>query len=163
MSAGFLALAIAEIVAGTPLRDSIRAAKLCLVNYPDHEEVLGAVEKAEASVSSAAMNPVAAGALGQGWIAEEALAIALYCSLAAPNLEEAVILAVNHSGDSDSTGSIAGNICGALYGVESIPARWLDALELRDEITAIADDLTALREGKLDDITDSIWTRYPGW
>jgi ADP-ribosylglycohydrolase len=95
-------------------------------------------------------------------VAEEALAIALYCALVAPNLEEAVVLAVNHSGDSDSTGAIAGNLCGALYGADSIPARWLDPLELRDAITAMADDLTELHEGKLEEVTDYLWERYPG-
>ena len=83
--------------------------------------------------------------------------------MVAPNFEEAVALAVNHSGDSDSTGAIAGNICGALYGVEAIPTRWADPVELRDEIIAIADDLTALAEGKLEEITDFLEIRYPGW
>ena len=83
--------------------------------------------------------------------------------MVAPNFEEAVALAVNHSGDSDSTGAIAGNICGALYGVDAIPARWANAVELRDEIKAIADDLTALAEGKLEEITGALSDRYPGW
>jgi glutathione peroxidase len=46
---------------------------------------------------------------------------------------------VNHAGDSDSTGAVTGNICGALYGVESIPDRWVGQLELRSEITKIAE------------------------
>ena len=43
-----------------------------------------------------------------------------------------------------------------MLGVEAIPARWLDGLELRDEITALADDLLAgFRNG-------SVWfDRYP--
>jgi ADP-ribosylglycohydrolase len=87
-----------------------------------------------------------------------------YFGLAAqPNFEEAVVLAVNHSGDSDGTGAIAGNICGSLYGVEAIPARWADFVELHDEIIAMADDLAALAEGNLEEITDPIWDRYPGW
>ncbi len=61
------------------------------------------------------------------------------------NVEEAVVLAVNHSGDSDSTGAVAGNICGALFGAETILARWADFVELHDEITAMADDLAAQR------------------
>ena len=69
----------------------------------------------------------------------------LYCALVAPNVEEAVVLAVNHSGDSDSTGAVAGNICGALFGAETILARWADFVELHDEITAMADDLAAQR------------------
>jgi hypothetical protein len=69
--------------------------------------------------------------LGHRWVAEEALAIGLCCALIAPNFEEAVVVAVNHSGDRDSTGAIAGKICGALYGDAAIPARWVDSLELR--------------------------------
>ena len=37
-------------------------------------------------------------------MAEEALAIAVFCALAAPDFESGVLTAVNHGGDSDSTG-----------------------------------------------------------
>ncbi|WP_307801083.1 ADP-ribosylglycohydrolase family protein [Microbispora triticiradicis] len=50
--------------------------------------------------------------LGAGWVAEEALAIAVYCALAQPDPREALLLAVDHSGDSDSTGVVCGNILG---------------------------------------------------
>lgn len=162
LSAGFMALLIEEIVSGASLRDSIRTAKRCLMTKPRHNEISVAVENAERLAQSDVpytKMPV----LGQGWVAEEALAIALYCALAAPNFEEAVVLAVNHSGDSDSTGAIAGNVCGALYGDSAIPARWLDRLELRDDITALADDLAALHEDRLDLDCDQIFKRYPGW
>ncbi|MGI8546622.1 MAG: ADP-ribosylglycohydrolase family protein [Gemmatimonadaceae bacterium] len=80
--------------------------------------------------------------LGQGWVAEEALAIAVYCALVAgEDFEAGVRLAVNHSGDSDSTGAITGNILGTMLGVGAIPARWLASLELRSQITEIADDI----------------------
>jgi hypothetical protein len=52
-----------------------------------------------------------------------------------------VILAVNHDGDSDSTGSITGNLLGTLYGVDAIPQQWLEPLELREVIAEIAEDL----------------------
>ena len=70
---------------------------------------------------------------------------------------------MDHSGDSDSTGAIAGNICGALYGEAAIPARWLDQLELRDEIVAIAGDLAGVRDDTLDLESDAVLERYPGW
>ena len=57
------------------------------------------------------------------------------------NFDEGVILAVNHGGDSDSTGAIAGNILGAMLGARSIGGHWLHDLELRDEIEMIAADL----------------------
>lgn len=56
--------------------------------------------------------------LGQGWVAEEALAIALYCALRSDRFAEGVTLAVNLTGDSgDSTGAIAGNPLGAMHGM----------------------------------------------
>jgi ADP-ribosyl-[dinitrogen reductase] hydrolase len=69
-----------------------------------------------------------------------------------------VRLAVNHSGDSDSTGSIAGNLLGAMLGAHAIPSQWLEMLELREEITALADDLLTRFRGD-----GEWWARYPGW
>ena len=83
-------------------------------------------------------------ALGEGWVAEEALAIGLLCSLRHENdFEGAITSAVNHGGDSDSTGAIAGNIVGAHLGLAGIPQHYLEHLELRDTISKIADDLFA--------------------
>ncbi len=80
--------------------------------------------------------------LGQGWVAEETLAIAIYCSLKyAHDFDRALIAAVNHSGDSDSTGAVTGNIVGASLGLQGIPAKYLKKLELKDVILDIADDL----------------------
>lgn len=81
-------------------------------------------------------------ALGEGWVAEEALAIGLLCSLRYENdFEGAITSAVNHGGDSDSTGAIAGNIVGTHLGLAGIPQHYLEHLELRDTISKIADDL----------------------
>lgn len=89
--------------------------------------------------------------LGEGWTAEEAWAISLYCVIHhIDNMKEAIIAAVNHDGDSDSTGSITGNIMGAIYGYEAIKRERLfcpygkkfeDTIELHNIILAIADDL----------------------
>ena len=80
--------------------------------------------------------------LGQGWVAEEALAIAVYCSLRHENdFSAGVIAAVNHDGDSDSTGAITGNILGAYLGYKAIEDKWKHDLELSDLILEVADDL----------------------
>ena len=80
--------------------------------------------------------------LGEGWVAEEALAIAVYCCLRhSDDLDAALIASVNHSGDSDSTGAITGNLLGAWLGAEGIHTRWLDDLELLDAIEEVAQDL----------------------
>ena len=55
--------------------------------------------------------------LGEGWVAEETWAIALYCAIRhIDSVEDAIIASVNHDGDSDSTGAVCGNIMGAIYG-----------------------------------------------
>lgn len=80
--------------------------------------------------------------LGEGWVGEETLAIAIYVvARHIDSFEDTLIAAVNHDGDSDSTGAVAGNIIGAIVGYDAIPKKFKDHLELRDVILAIADDL----------------------
>ena len=80
--------------------------------------------------------------LGEGWVAEEALGIALYCALRYQNdFSKAMIVSVNHKGDSDSTGAVTGNILGALIGYEAIDDKWKEELELRETILEVADDI----------------------
>ena len=80
--------------------------------------------------------------LGEGWVAEETLAIAIYCSVKyQEDFSKAVSVSVSHDGDSDSTGAVTGNILGALYGYEGIPDKWKENLECKDVILEIADDL----------------------
>lgn len=80
--------------------------------------------------------------LGEGWVAEETLAIAVYAVVRhIDSFEDTLISAVNHDGDSDSTGAVAGNIIGAIVGYDAIPDKFKRDLELHDVILAIADDL----------------------
>jgi len=80
--------------------------------------------------------------IGEGWTGHESLAIALYSAIKhADNFEDAVVSAVNHSGDSDSSGAICGNILGCLLGRSRIPEYYTDKLELIDVIEEIANDL----------------------
>ena len=82
------------------------------------------------------------GHLGEGWTGEEALAIALYCTLKHfDSFEDAMIAAVNHGGDSDSTGAVTGNILGAAIGYETIPQYYKDDLEVHGLILHMAYDL----------------------
>ena len=80
--------------------------------------------------------------IGGGWTGHEALAIAVYSALKhSDSFEDAIVSSVNHSGDSDSTGAICGNIMGALLGRKAIPEYYTDNLELIDVIEEIAEDL----------------------
>lgn len=80
--------------------------------------------------------------IGDGWCGDEALCIAIYCSLRYQNdFSKAIIAAVNHGGDSDSTGALTGNILGSWIGYSAIDSKWKDDLEVSDLILEIADDL----------------------
>lgn len=80
--------------------------------------------------------------LGEGWVGEETLAIAIYCALRHENdFDKALTASVNHRGDSDSTGSVTGNILGAYLGLQTIPEKYLKNLELRKTIMRVAERL----------------------
>lgn len=80
--------------------------------------------------------------LGEGWVAEETLAIAVYCALKYENdFDMALRTAVNHNGDSDSTGAVCGNILGAYLGYNAIPQKYKECLELHNLICETADNL----------------------
>lgn len=80
--------------------------------------------------------------IGEGWTGHEALAIAVYSALKHSDcFEDAIVCSVNHSGDSDSTGAICGNIMGTLLGRNAIPEYYTKDLELLDIIEEIAEDL----------------------
>ncbi|WP_234995536.1 ADP-ribosylglycohydrolase family protein [Streptoalloteichus hindustanus] len=88
--------------------------------------------------------------LGAGWLAAEALAIAVYAALVRykpTGFRDALLLAANHSGDSDTTAAITGNLLGATHGAEVLPRSWLHRLELAEVIAQLGRDLGAACAG----------------
>jgi ADP-ribosylglycohydrolase len=141
LAAGYFAELVWRVCRGEKLEGAARSALATLVREPGHEETTRAIERGIAAARTARRTPEEVERLGEGWVAEEALAIGLFCALAARDFGDGILLAVNHSGDSDSTGSIAGNLLGLVHGEAGIPARWLKRLELRHVIAEVADDL----------------------
>lgn len=87
--------------------------------------------------------------LGEGWVAEETLAIAIFSVMRHINdFGKCIVCAVNHDGDSDSTGAVAGNIIGAILGYNAIPEKYKSQLELHDLIVTVADDLAGMSTDK---------------
>jgi len=159
LAAGFLAAMIHALAGGAGIKEAALAAREILAGRDGSQETLSAVDRAMqlAEAGRPAADKVAR--LGRGWVAEEALAIALYSALSHPDdMKKALCLAVNHDGDSDSTGAITGNILGAYLGEDGLPAGWADQVELADVIRQIADDLAV---GYRD---DEEWAeKYPGY
>lgn len=105
-------------------------------------ELMDLLDKAIALAASDVEDCEAIKMLGEGWVAEETLAIAIYCALKySDDFERCIVAAVNHSGDSDSTGAVAGQILGAALGYGAIPKKYLTNLELKEVILELGDDL----------------------
>jgi ADP-ribosylglycohydrolase len=161
-SAGCFAAIIYHLISGRSLPEATELALRILERSEndEHEECAEAIHRAMAMWRVGDLNPSpeVIERIGGGWVGEEALAISLYCALASQDdFARGVLLAVNHSGDSDSTGAITGNLLGLTLGAGAIPERWLSELELLAEIKAVAGDLFKQFED-----TDSWWNRYPG-
>ncbi len=77
---------------------------------------------------------------GTGYVVE-ALEAALWAFHRSDDFREGALLAVNLGDDADTTGAIYGQIAGAHYGAEAIPAPWRAQLTMLTEITSLADQL----------------------
>ncbi len=163
LPAALMTLLLSRIVPLTP--DEVKESIIDIINdgldvmmnmygndYAKYKEYLRALTLKAVNLAHSNISDIQAiMQLGEGWTAEEAWAISLYCVIRhIDNMKEAIIAAVNHDGDSDSTGSITGNIMGAIYGYEVIKRERLfcpygkkfeDTIELHNIILAIADDL----------------------
>jgi ADP-ribosylglycohydrolase len=85
--------------------------------------------------------------LGEGWVAEESVALALYCFLRYPDSYKKVIIrAANTNGDSDSIACIAGAISGAFLGIEAIPKDWVKRIEKTEYLDDLAIRLSSKKE-----------------
>lgn len=179
LPAGVLAVLIRVLAQGQKLGDALAIACATLAEQAtvsDAQETLAAIQQAIALAKTAqqtsctdAEHAEHIAQLGEAWVAEEALAISLYCAWVARNFEHGIRLAINHSGDSDSSGSITGNLLGCWLGVDAIPKRWLQPLELRSEIESVAKDLCHYGSADWHDPTrpaiesPETWQRYPGY
>ncbi len=159
LSAGVLAYLITCLIDGMEINDAVAAALEELKKYNGHQECSSLIQKA-IELSQGDTEPLSAiTQLGEGWVGDEAIAIAIYCALKEKtDFKKALILSVNHNGDSDSTGAITGNILGAYLGIDAIPALWVQNVEFADVLTEIANDLlTGYRD------TEEWSQKYPGW
>jgi hypothetical protein len=86
---------------------------------------------------------------GYAAYALDCLEAAVWCCLKAEDAEEAIELAVNLAGESDTIGAVAGGVAGAYWGLAALPPRWTQYLGGRERITAVAQQLDELRRHHL--------------
>jgi len=150
LSAGALSCLICHLINGKHIREALSKTLPLLEKSDNGEETLAALTKV-IDLSSSKNTDVIEGIrqLGEGWTGEEALAIAVYAVLRASSFQEAVTIAANHDGDSDTTASIAGQLYGAWYGVEPIPEQWIKKLDIQEIMESLCKKLVSLNnEGR---------------
>lgn len=137
LSGAYFAAMIFELARGQDFDQAMARADALLAREPEAQETQAAVEAARRVTRFGTLSFDDMVTLGEGWVGEESLAVALAVARTADistqdGIREALWLAVRHSGDSDSTGAIAGNLIGAMCADEAMPARWLEQLEMRE-------------------------------
>ncbi len=145
ISAGAFAQLLQKLYYGQSLPDAVSDLIDELDEIEDAESTQSALQHAVELAAEGRPCAPTVRELGEGWVGEEALAIAVYSALSFPtDFAQAVRLSVNHDGDSDSTGSICGNIMGMLLGAGEIPVQWRDEVEMCNVIRAFAVRLSTI-------------------
>jgi ADP-ribosylglycohydrolase len=151
---------VARLLDGAAMPHAVESARGELLEWGGHEETLDVVDTAVRLAATDEDDYAAIGRIGhvgietpddhgKGWVAEEALGIGLFCALRhQDDFAAAVRAAANISGDSDSTASIAGAICGAHLGAAAIPEMWVERVQDRALLIELADRLDALARGE---------------
>lgn len=165
LSAAAFAVIVHALLRGHTMETGIQRARTLLTGEDDSAETLAVIEVALTCVEKRMEPEAAIPMIGEAWVGEEALGVAIYCSLMADDFASGVRMSVNHDGDSDTTGLLVGQLLGAIYGEAAIPAHWLRDLEAHEIIRQVSDDLCDYFQWELDDQdqADKIWERYPGW
>jgi ADP-ribosyl-[dinitrogen reductase] hydrolase len=87
---------------------------------------------------------------GSGYVVES-LEAALWCFTRTDSYRDAVLAAANLGDDADTTAAVCGQVAGAYYGAQRIPAPWLDRLAMREQIVMLADGLGACTQRTIAD------------
>lgn len=159
LSTGALGSIIYYITEGLEIEEAVNKVIEKLMSYEGSDECIELLRMAVALSKQGEPSVDKIKQLGQGFMARETVAIGVYCALAYQNdFKKAVLLAVNHDGDSDSTGAVTGNILGAYLGIDKIEADLVGQIELAEEIKQMSEDILTKYE------ESEAWIKkYPGW
>lgn len=141
LPAGVLAAIVRGLADGQDLTAAASGALKVLEGWKDAEatrQALHAALRAVDGVRGREIRPEDVARLGEGWVGEEALAIGVYAAATGGTYARVIQIAANHSGDSDSTASIAGQLFGAQHGAAQIPAEWQAGLDCSAELLEVA-------------------------
>lgn len=146
LASAYVAAVIWDLARGSSMGAALDAADRLLSSAHGREELERTLSSARELARRGRFDRAAVESLGGGWTGEEALAIAILCASGfdagrLASVRDALWCAAAHSGDSDSTAAIAGNLLGARVGAKGLPEGWLAGVELRGVIERIGRDL----------------------
>ena len=142
LSGAAMAMLVRLLLSGTDLANAVEATLAVLARYSGAEETVRAIKRGlEAAEVMSTDHEQVIRRLGEGWVGEEALSIALYSALVGKSFSETIAIAANHSGDSDSTASIAGQLYATWRGIADVPHAWVRRLDVFEPILVIANGL----------------------
>ncbi len=134
LSAAAMAAIVRLTLDAVDPEDAARRAKGIVSNWKGVQETTHKIDAALEAAQRPDGDPrIDLSRLGEGWVGEEALSVGLYSALTGRSFPEVLSIAANHSGDSDSTASIAGQLYGGWKGLADLPNKWirkLDVLEI---------------------------------
>ncbi len=113
-----MALAVRKLLDDASWIDAIEAGLVALAVHPPATGTRTLLAEVARAVGEGAAR--ASASFGQGWVGDEALAVGLHAAAKASSFSEAIEVASNQDGDSDSTASIAAQLYGARHGLSRI-------------------------------------------
>ena len=120
------------------IQHGIAAAKAVCASLPDIAPCLAQFDRVDVDVLLSLPKSEIRG----GGFVLHTLEAALWCLLHTDNYQSCLLEAVNLGEDTDTVGAVAGGLAGILYGLDGIPAQWLEVLAKRDEIEALCRTFT---------------------
>ncbi len=142
LSAGALAVLVSRTMHGEHLRTAAEQVLVLLAEHSGHEQITRRVQMAIRFADAGPTLPINLEMnMGKDGTAPEALGIGLHAALASGgDFDLALRTAVNHSGNSATSGAVCGSLMGSLWGTDRIDDRWLRELELCDVVERLAQD-----------------------
>ena len=134
---GVMALAVRRLLDGASWIEAIEAGLDALQVHPKATGTRQLLQAVGDALQSPGEGPASA-SFGQGWVGDEALAVGLHAAATAGCFAEAIEVASNHDGDSDSTASIAGQLYGAKHGLAALPAEAVYRVDVLEPLLELA-------------------------
>lgn len=158
-SAGVLSYVMSQIMKGSSILEAVIRGCEKLASIGGSKELLAKLNHAVELSKYHPNKREVIESLGKGFRADEALVMGIYAALCnSDDFNEAIKLAVNHSGDSDSVASITGSLVGSYVGYKKIPEYLRLRVELNKEIVELSNDIVIGYKEGLE------WeNKYPSW